>query len=76
MFLKVLKSFFCNSDGIFQPVYFWATIFLSQLCVADILLLFGVSVNSSVIIGGFSIIGILLGVYHVNKIFGGSDNEK
>jgi|SRR5271157_569070 len=34
---KILKEFFYNSKGIFNPVYFWMTVFLSIVAIIMVL---------------------------------------
>lgn len=41
---KILRQFFCNSEGTFQPIYFWATLFL-MVTLAMLICRFFVSVD-------------------------------
>jgi hypothetical protein len=65
---KILKSFFCNSDGKFNPPYFWVTILLLFAVINFVLKMIGINIISDTLListQGF-VLG-WLGVYNWGK---------
>ena len=66
---NVVRSFFCTSDGLFQPVYFWATVFCALIATTWVLRLVAkaqdkIDISDPLLLGLCGFVVVWLAVYN------------
>lgn len=72
---EIIRSFFHDSDGKFQPVYFWITALMILTVTAFIMRLAGVDhIDNAILLGIMGFVAAWIALY--NKQKGGKLNGK
>lgn len=72
-----IKSFFHDSDGKFQPVYFWITAMMLLTIIAYVMRLCGVKhIDNAILLGVLGFVAAWIGLYNMQKKNGGDGNVK
>lgn len=73
----IIKSFFHDSDGKFQPVYFWTTAMMILTVTAYIMRLCGVAhIDNAVLLGVLGFVAAWIALYNNKRKNGGSGNAE
>lgn len=75
---KIIKSFFCNHEGKFNPPYFWITVLITLVVAMVIMRMWGNKgdFSDTLILG---VLGLVVGwcaVYNTGKMTSGKITEK
>lgn len=65
---NIIKSFFCKSNGKFQPPYFWITCLMLLVITTFVLRLFSIAnIDNSLLLGALGLVVGWCAVYNMGR---------